>query len=211
MSTYPDFSPHQIIGIDVLLERFQTRIYVGKLEKVKNKFRFSYDPIYLKMKNILSLGPEFPLTQREFLSKELFPSFSDRLPDPENPAYSDYCAATGISPDISDPIILLSTIGKKGPSSFIFEPIYKDNFSFEDCEKLRKQLGLSMQDFALLSGVSLSILQKMKAGAAEGKDILQRLELYLKIPEALQFQLKRNAKWLHPKKIEKLQKTHPFL
>jgi hypothetical protein len=200
MSIYSEFSPQNIIGVDVFLERFQTRIYVGKLEKREDKFHFIYDPTYLKAKNVLPLGPEFSLTRAEFVSKDLFPSFADRLPDPNNPAYPDYCAATGISPDVSEPIILLSTIGKRGPSSFIFEPIYKETFNYADCEQFREQLGLSMQDFANLFDVSLSILQKIKAGETSGKEVLKRLEQYFHFPESLDLQIKRNAKWLHSKK-----------
>ena len=203
MSMYPEFSPQNIIGVEVFLERFQTRIYVGKLEKLKEQFHFSYDSGYLKMKNILSLGPEFPLTKKEFFSKELFPSFQDRLPDPDNPAYADYCTAAGIAVTTTDQIILLATIGKRGPSSFIFEPLfYKDTFSFEDCEKFREHLGLSMQDFAYLFDVSLSILQKIKAGETSGKEVLKRIELYMRFPETLDFQIKRNGKWLHPEKMK---------
>jgi HipA-like protein len=206
MSMYSKLSPENIIGVDVFLERFQTRTYVGKLKKEKDQFHFSYDPIYLKAKNILPLGPEFPLTQMEFFSQELFPSFADRLPDPDNPAYAEHCTAAKIIVTTADPIVLLATVGKKGPSSFIFEPIYKDTFGFSDCEKFREQLGLSLQDFAYLFDVSLSILQKIKAGTAEGKDILQHLEGYLNIPEALEFQLKKNAKYLHSEKIKNIWK-----
>ena len=204
MSFYPEFFPQNIIGVDVFLERFQTRMYVGKLEKAKGQFHFSYGPSYLKMKNIISLGPEFPLTQQDFYSPELFPSFADRLPDPENPAYADYCAAAGIAVTTTDPIVLLSTIGKRGPSSFIFEPIYKDSFNFDDCEKFREKLGLSMQDFALLFEISLSILQKIKAGGTSGKEILKRLEIFMKYPEILHRQIKKNMKWLHPNKQREL-------
>lgn len=188
------------MGVDVFLERFQTRLYVGKLEKKEENFCFTYDHSYLKAKNVFPLGPEFPLTQVEFLSKNLFPSFADRLPDPENPSYTDYCAAAGITASVSDPLILLATIGKRGPSSFIFEPIYKESFTYEDCEKFREQLGLSMQDFAHLFDVSLSVLQKIKAGETSGHEVLKRLEQYINFPESLDFQIKRNAKWLHSKK-----------
>lgn len=195
-----DFSLQHIVGVDVFLERFQTRIHVGKLENQKGQFHFTYDLNYLKAKNIFPLGPEFPLTRQEFFSKDLFPSFADRLPDPDNPAYPDYCASAGVAPEITDPIILLSTIGKKGPSSFIFEPIYKDTFIYEDCEKLREQLGLSLQDFAHLFDVSLSILHKMKVGESNGKEVLKRLEHYVRSPELLDIQIKRNMHLLHEKK-----------
>ncbi|MBY0281881.1 MAG: HipA N-terminal domain-containing protein [Alphaproteobacteria bacterium] len=202
MPFYPEFSPENIVGVDVFLERFQTRVYAGKLEKAKGQFHFCYDNAYLKMKNILSLGPEFPLTRQDFYSAQLFPSFQDRLPDPDNPAYADYCAASGITVATTDPIVLLPTIGKRGPSSFIFEPIYKETFSYADCEKFREKMGLSMQDFALLFDVSLSILQKIKAGEASGKDVLKRLEVYARSFEMLLLQINRASKWLHYNKVQ---------
>ncbi len=204
MLTDSEFLPQNIIGVDVFLERFKTRVHVGKLERQKDQFHFTYDLNYMKAKNIFPLGPEFPLFRQDFFSNELFPSFADRIPDPDNPAYPDYCAAVGIDPEITDPIILLPTIGRKGPSSFIFEPIYKDAFTYEDCERFRENLGLSLQDFAHLFDVSLSILQKMKAGESSGKEVLKRLELYVRSPELLDLQIKRNAKWLHFEKKESL-------
>lgn len=74
----------------------------------------------------------------------------------------------------------------------------------EDCEIFRKRLGLSMQDFAHLFDVSLSILLKIKAGKANGNTILKRIEIYANCPEALKFALKLNGKWLHTKKSAKI-------
>ncbi len=203
MSVY-DFSPNHIVGIDIFLERFQTRLYVGKLEKKENTFHFSYDHSYLKATHILSVGPEFPLTRQNFLSQELFPSFLDRLPDPDNPAYRDYCSAAGISTEINDPIVLLATIGKRGPSSFIFEPIYKDTFNFDECEKFREKIGITMQDFAYLFDISLSILQKIKAGESSGKEILKRLEIFMSDRNILYKQIKKNMGRLHTDKQREL-------
>lgn len=198
------FSPSHIKGVDVFLERAQTRQHVGVLDMWGQKFRFVYDDAYLKAQNILKLGPEFPLTCKEFAADKLFPSLADRLPDPDNPAYDDYCISAGIAVTTTDPIVLLATIGKRGPSSFIFEPIYEANFSFDECEKWRKQLGLSMQDFANFFEVSLSSLQKIKAGSSSGRDVLQRLELYWRVPEALEYQLEKQKKWLHRDKMKKV-------
>ena len=203
MSAY-DFSPNHIIGINVFLERFQTRLYVGKLEKKEEAFHFTYDQSYLKASHILSVGPEFPLTRQHFVSQELFPSFLDRLPDPDNPAYRDYCAAVGISIETNDPIVLLATIGKRGPSSIIFEPIYKDSFNLSVCEKFREKMGLTMQDFAHLFEISLSILQKIKAGSSSGKEILKRLEIFMKDHNMLYKQIKKNMGQLHTDKQREL-------
>lgn len=205
-----------IIGVDIFLERHQTRLYVGRLEKVpegtgeklqektEDMFRIHYDKGYLKAKNVLSLGPELPLTRSDFFSKALFPSLKDRLPDPDNPAYSRYCAAANIPESTKDPLVLLATVGKRGPSSFIFEPIYQETFTYQDVDKFRKSLGLSLQDFADLFDVSLSVLQKLKAGTTTGTEVLKRLRLYIRFPEVLRYQIRRNAKYLHPLKQGRL-------
>lgn len=200
--SYPKFCPKDIIAVDVFLERFQTRTYVGILKKEKNKFVFSYDTNYLGMKNILSLGLEFPLTQQHFYSHNLFPSFLDRLPDPNNPAYMEYCIQVGIAVTTTDPIVLLASF-KRGPSSFVFEPVYKE-YSFKDIEKLRNELGLSLLDFGNLFDISLSSLQKIKSGQTSGKEILRLMELYLREPEELDHQIQRKIKYLHPDKTKKI-------
>lgn len=194
----------KIIGVDVFLEKSQKRAHVGMLEKRQGQFCFEYTPAYFKAKKSFPLGPEFPLTRKTFFSKKLFPSFTDRLPDPENPAYSDYCAAVGISITTTDPFILLTTIGKRGPSSFIFEPIYDNTFTFEDYKKFQKYLGLSTQEFSRFFDISMSSLPKIKAGQTSGKEILKRIELYKKIPQTLKFFIKKNSKYIHPKKMENL-------
>lgn len=198
----PKFSPNQIVGVDVFLERFQTRVYVGMLRQEKNKFTFSYDKTYLNMKNILPLGPEFPLTCQDFHSYKLFPSFLDRLPDPESPSCADDCTHVGLAITTTNPIVLLARF-KRGPSSFIFEPIYENKYSYKHIEKLKDNLGLSLQDVAYLFDISLSSLQKIKTGDTPGNEILRQIELYLEVPEALEFQIQRNAKYLHPEKVKK--------
>ncbi|MBA3814596.1 MAG: HipA N-terminal domain-containing protein [Alphaproteobacteria bacterium] len=199
-----DFSYNNINAIDIFLERFQTRLFVGRLENLSNKFHFSYCDVYLKEKNVISLGPEFPLTQKDFYSPTLFKSLKDRIPDPDNPAYASYCKEFSISPLTTDPLILLATIGRRGPSSFIFEPVYAAHFTFKDFDELRKSLELSLQDVALLFDVSLSILQKIKAGDSSGKEVLKRLQLYYLFKDTLMFQIKCNGKFLHSDKIARI-------
>lgn len=194
----------QVIGIDIFLERYATREYVGRLIQKNDNYIFSYAESYLNQKNIIPLGPEFPLTKINFVSSILFPSLHDRLPDPDNPAYEDYCVSAGIAKDEKDTILLLGTIGKRGPSSFIFELAYDDKFDAKVCEEFRHQLGLSLDDFAHLFEVSLSILQKMKAGKTSGKEILKRIEIFSHFPEVLERQVKIQGKWLHNDKLRKI-------
>src|SRR5262245_48095575 len=128
----------KIIGVDVFLEKRKTRLLVGVLKRVNNKMQFAYDDYYFTAKNIIPLGPEFPLTQKEFVSDQLFPSLADRIPSQQNPAYPEYCQLMGIDPKEKDPLILLSSIGKKGPSSFIFSPLFERNMKPDDLIKFRE-------------------------------------------------------------------------
>lgn len=84
------------------------------------------------------------------------------------------------------------------------------DFSFEDCEQWREELGLSMQDFANLLGVSVSILKKIKAGSSSGKQVLQRIELYRRVPEALSYRIRTGVKYLHIDKQRKLMNMLDF-
>ena len=133
----------KVVGVDIFLEKRKTRLHVGVLNKVNGKLVFTYDDRYFKAKNIIPLGPEFPLTQKKFVSDQLFPSLEDRIPSTQNPAYPEYCQLMGVDPAENDPFILLSTIGKKGPSSFMFSPIFERKIKGEDLVNFRKSLGLT--------------------------------------------------------------------
>lgn len=194
-------NPKYIKAVDVFFERYQTRRYVGRLVRENEKYIFTYQMKYLKEKSSIPLGLEFPLTKIQFESDSLFESFYDRLPDPKNPAYKDYCHIAGIDVTTTDPIILLPTIAKRGPSSFIFEPYYESFFTIETCEQWRKELNFSMQDFAHFFDISLSILQKIKAGKSSGKEIFDRLKSYWMFKNNFIYLLEQNRKWLHPHKI----------
>ena len=155
----------KIIGVDIFLEKRKTRLHVGVLEKINGKLVFTYDEDYFKAKNIIPLGPEFPLTQKQFISERLFPSIEDRIPSQQNPAYPEYCELMGVDPKERDPFILLSTIGKKGPSSFIFSPIFERKILVEDVMKFRELLGLTTREFATVfefSQASLNAFERIE-------------------------------------------------
>lgn len=172
----------KVIGVDIFLEKRKTRIHVGVLEKIYEKLVFTYDEGYFKAKNVIPLGPEFPLTQKQFMSERLFPSLEDRIPSQQNPAYSEYCQLMGVDPKERDPLILLSTIGKKGPSSFVFSPIFDRKIVVNDLIKFREFLGLTTREFAAVFEFSHTSLNAFERGKTSGKDILKRLEILLNFP-----------------------------
>jgi HipA-like protein len=189
-------------SIAVFLEKRITRVLVGMLTYLKEErvFEFTYDEGYLYAKKIIPLGPEFPLTQRSFRSKKLFPSLQDRIPSKENPAYPDYCLSMGIAVDETDPIILLGTIGKRGPSSFVFEPAYEPSFSPQDLRNFRQELSLTTREFSLCFDLPRIALINIENGKSPGKEILKRVEIYVQFPEVALFEIQRHGGAINPHK-----------
>lgn len=172
----------KIIGVDIFLEKRKTRLHVGVLRRMNGKIIFTYDDHYFTAKNIIPLGPEFPLTQKQFVSDQLFFSLEDRIPSRQNPAYPEYCELMGIDPKEQDVFVLLSTIGKKGPSSFIFSPLFERNIGPENLIEFRELLGLTTREFASVFEFSQASLNALERGRTSGKDILKRLEILLNYP-----------------------------
>ena len=181
-----------IIAVDVYLERRKAREYVGQLKTNDQGFVFTYDSQYLYKSNAISMGPDLPLSQKKFTSKNLFMSFEDRLPSKRNPAYSEYCKMVDISESEKDPLVLLSTLGQKGPSSFIFAPVYAPTFIGEDLIKYRKKLCLSVREFSELFDFSYSTINKIEKGKAHSNEILKRVEIYHDFPEVALREIERN-------------------
>lgn len=205
----------KVVGVDIFLEKRKTRLHVGVLENINNKLVFTYNEGYFKAKNIIPLGPEFPLTQKQFMSDRLFPSLEDRIPSQQNPAYSDYCKLMKIDPKEHDPFILLSTIGKKGPSSFVFSPIFERKILVEDLKNFRKFLGLTTREFATVFEFSHTSLNAFEKGRTSGKDILKRLEILLNFPAVSLDLLLMNSGYLVYEKwnnaVEKLKEKSKLL
>jgi HipA-like protein len=193
--------PQSVVGVKVYLEGKRSRFYVGKLfcrtKNVKTIFYFEYEVQYLNYEKSIPVGPELPLTKLRYRSETLFPSFQDRIPSRENVAYAEYCASTGISVTETNPLVLLSTIGKRGPSSFVFEPILKDDFSARDLKQYRLELDLSIRDFAMLFDLSPSHLQRIESDTYEGKKTLEQIKLLRNNLPVLISKIKENAK-MHP-------------
>ncbi|OGN66455.1 MAG: hypothetical protein A2888_02320 [Chlamydiae bacterium RIFCSPLOWO2_01_FULL_28_7] len=188
--------PLRIIGIFVFLKKRKTQILVGRLYKIDQKFIFTYEDYYLNAKHSIALGPEFPLTQKDFSSDKLFPSLEDRIPSVQNPAYPEYCLAMGIDPNEQDPFILLSTIGSKGPSSFIFYPIFKRYISPKEVVEFRNMLNLTTREFAAVFEFSQNSLNALETGRRKGLDILKRLEILLHFPNVALYFLMVNRGYL---------------
>lgn len=190
----------KIVGVRVFLERKTDRQLVGILRKNDDTFYFEYENRYLNGKGVIPLGPEMPLTKRSFQSNTLFIPFADRIPSRENPAYADYCRATGISLDESNPIVLLTTVARRGPSSSIFEPLFGDGFTPEDLRHFRKMLGLTVKEFGFCFGFSPAAITRIELEQSSGREILKRAEIYAKYPEVALDQIKRHGGGLHTKK-----------
>ena len=179
------------IAVDVYFEKYTSRQYVGRLMYKKNQFIFCYDDAYLYSGKAIALGPDLPCIKKEHKSNKLFISFEDRIPSKHNPAYKEYCQMTGISPEEKDPLVLLSTIGQKGPSSFVFVPVYDDEFTKEDLKKFRKSLNLSIRDFAKLFDFAPATIHRIEQGKSSGKDTLKRVALYDLFPQIALYEVTR--------------------
>lgn len=196
------FNFQMIEGVQVMLEQRHSNQLVGILTANKLSFHFEYDIDYLHSPRAISLGPEMPLTRRSFDSESLFRPFADRIPSRENPAFPEYCRSMGISTEEDNPLILLSTIASRGPSSFLFKPIYRENFTRSDLKYFRNNLGLSVREFAVCFDFSPPGITRVETGKTDGREILKRVEIYVLYPDVALDQLRRRAAYLHHKKLE---------
>lgn len=200
------------IGVFVFLKKRKTQTLVGRLYKIDQKIIFTYEDSYLNARHSIALGPEFPLTQREFSSNRLFPSLEDRIPSTQNPAYSEYCLAMGIDPKEQDPFILLSTVGSKGPSSFVFYPIFKRDITSKTIVEFRNMLELTTREFAAVFEFSQNSLNALERGRITGSEILKRLEILLYFPNiALYFLLVNSGYLIHEKWVYATEKLKEMI
>lgn len=186
--------------LHVFSESRKRRIFVGTLnfDKTKNQFEFKYDVKYAKSKKAIPIGKELDLFKKTNISKgKLFPSFADRIPSKDNPAYEDYCKSQGISANEENPIILLVAIGRRGPSTFIFEPVFKNEFSYLDVKRFREDLGLSINDFSLAFDINPPTLQRLESGKKADLGTIRRIQIYLSFPKVAMWQIEMNAGKLH--------------
>ncbi|MBI5273488.1 MAG: HipA N-terminal domain-containing protein [Chlamydiales bacterium] len=194
-------SKNKILAVLIYLERRKSRKFVGTLtySEKQQVYIFQYDKNYLHSK-LIPLGPDLPLNRKNFVSKDLFESFVDRLPSRDNPSYKDYCLAENIDINEQDPFILLTTIGKRGPSSFVFEADYMKTFGAEDVKRFRSELNLTIKEFSLGFMVAEKTLISIEGGKSAGRDVMKRLELYVRFPSVALFEFQRNSAQIHIEK-----------
>ena len=206
MKTVKKHGEERAVAIDVYRELRRSRDYVGRLEKVGKDFRFTYNENYLFKANALGLGPDLPLQLEPFVSRELFVSFEDRLPSRRNPAYPEYCQHCNISPDEEDKMVLLSTIGRRGPSCLIFEGVIPDTPEAMDVKKFRQRLKLTIREFALLFDLSTASLQTLEKGASEKSELIKRMRIYMNFPAIARWEVERNRAKVHDDTYESVVK-----
>lgn len=61
--------------MDSLADVFFNDTKVGQLSKGKEYFKFEYDEAFFNSEEAFPISYSFPLTQKQFLSKKLFPFF----------------------------------------------------------------------------------------------------------------------------------------
>lgn len=191
-------------AIKVYLELKSTREYVGMLSCDLGKYKFEYNKRYVALKKAVPIGPDLPLTKLEFTSDNLFSSFEDRIPSRGNPAYPEYCSIFNIDSTESNQLILLATIGSRGPSSLIFEPEWGELFLADDLKNYRIKLGLSTRDFALCFGFSQATIVRIENRQSSGEEVLKLIEILSKFPEVALYTILRKAHELHSKKKTKV-------
>ncbi len=202
-----EVDPHVL---HIYLELIKRRIFIGELryDVKRDRYVLTYDLKYLDSKHAIPLGPDLSLMKAKHVSKkgQMFPIFLDRIPERENPAYEDYCHSQRIDVNEKNPIILLGSIGRRGPSSVIFEKVYKQSFSIEHVKAFREELGLTQHELAKAFGITQVTLQKLEAGSSQDPNTLKLLEIYLTFPEVAIWQVKQHSGGLmHPKKKALLQ------
>ena len=95
-------------------------------------------------------------------------------------------------------------MGRKGPSSFICEPLWSGTFSAKDLKAFRQALGLSTRDFAICFGITQAALVRIEGGKASGAEVLKVIEIFKKFPEVAEYHVRKHATALHSKTKEKV-------
>jgi len=188
--------------LEIYHQGLRRRLFVGTLthELENNRFRLDYDEGYLNSKSAIPLGVELSLTKKVHYSKtgQLFPTFLDRIPSKRNPAYPDYCYSQDINVDEQNFIVLLRTIGRRGPSTFVYEPVFSTESHIpEALIKFREDLSLTRWEMAQAFEISELMLLRIETGRSQDANILRLIEMYLHFPEVSLWLLRRTGKKFH--------------
>jgi HipA-like protein len=200
--------PKNPTKLEVYSETRHSRVFVGTLtfNQAISTYTFEYDKHYLDSRTAIPLGPELPLRKRVHQSKksELFPSLLDRIPSRNNPAFEEYCRSQNIDPEEKNPIVLLATIGKRGPSTFVFEAVYADSNIRDAVVSFRKIEDLSVRELATAFDINYPTLNRIETGKSEDKATKTLLELYFTFPDAAVWIIRKNERKLHHSVAQKL-------
>jgi len=208
MNLQPD--PHQL---EVFHEGRRRRQLVGTLtyHPKTTRYSFTYDAKYLRQKNAVPLGPELPLTKPSYQSKakQLFSSLMDRIPSKENPAYIDYCKAAGIDPGEENTVRLLTSVGRRGPSTFIFEPVYKFDRDalISALKEFRQRLDISLWELARAFDVPYLTMQRIEASKSKDELTMRLIYCYLMFPDTAIWQLKISGRYVNRDSVIKIAKA----
>ncbi len=194
----------KINKVHVFSQTKNGRTLVGLLSKQGGKYHFEYDKVYKNSKKAVALGPEFDLWKDSFSSTKLFPSLADRIPSKNNPAYGDYCEQWGIDKNEEDPFVLLTTIGRRGPSTFVFEA-KPESFDAETIKAFREKLGLNQREFASLFNITQTTLSSLESGKTYNATMGLFLKLCAEVPEALSWLLQERGFYIHDTKRAKIE------
>lgn len=176
------------------------RVFVGTLLQKEGSYFFEYDQRYRLLRNAIPLGPELPLLKKCFSSKTMFSIFMDRIPSKENPSYADYCRQWGLSPNEKDVFVLLTTIGRRGPSTFVFEPGVEERYGIDEIKKFREKLTLNQRDFSSLFGLNQATFARLETGKTENALILDYIKLCEQVPQALKWLVEKRGQYIHDEK-----------
>jgi DNA-binding transcriptional regulator YiaG len=182
-----DFNPTGKIATTTTFEP-SMRDYAKELKRLGHKDQV--EAFYKRIK----LTQINKLINESFCSELMKTAISTLIPSRSNPAYKDYCISQGISPNEKNLIVLLGTIGKRGPSSFIYVTAYKQNeFSIKNVTLFRKKLQLTQHDFAQALDISMSNLQKAETNKRSDKHSLKILQIFFEFPEVAIWQLRQTG------------------
>jgi HipA-like protein len=195
----------------VFEELRKTKIIVGALYREKGAFYFTYERDYLDRQLATSLGPDLPLGVKPIRSKHFFQSLQDLLPDKNNPAYASYSKKTGVAVDETDVLKLLISVGKRGPSKFVFEE-YPDDIlpTAEKLRQFREKLQLSQRDFSLLFDIPLISMQQLEKKEGVQKPTRMFLQLMMDNHKLLKEQIRKRGYLLHQEKLKMLIQSFGF-